>query len=402
MKSKPFKIITLLGIRPDLIRTFKLIDLLDKGQKKHGYKHVFAHTGQHFDYELDGVFYKELGIRKPDINLQVGKTLKERGGNVSHPYQMALLFERVAGLLEKEKPDAVLFLGDTNSVLASMVVARSGTPVIHVEAGGRSFDWRMPEEKNRIIIDHLADAHYSYLPRYRNILISEGIDPRRVLVVGNVIYDSLNTFLPKAQKSKVLEELNLVSKSYALCTIHREENIVNKSSLVSKVAELIKLSEQMPVVFPVMPRTKANIDKLGLLKKIQKSKVILAKPQGYLDFLKLEQNAKVIITDSGTVQEEALILGVPAVIIRRSTERPETMLARAAILTERDIVKNVNKVLKFKINWNRQILNPTKKSPTENIYKDLVKKIKTGFFTSSRDYDQIKYLPFVKQAYGNK
>src|SRR5262249_53290383 len=150
MAKKPFRLITLLGIRPDIIRMFKLIQLLDAGQKEYGYQHLFMHTGQHFDYELDAVFYEQLGVRQPDHNLEVGKTLRERGGATTFTHQMALLFERVEAMVKEYQPDAVMYLGDTNSVTSSFVVARLGVPVIHLEAGGRSFDWRMPEEKCRI------------------------------------------------------------------------------------------------------------------------------------------------------------------------------------------------------------------------------------------------------------
>lgn len=400
--AKKFKLVTLLGIRPDLIRMFKLIDLLDKGQRGHGYEHVFMHTGQHFDYELDGVFYEELKLRKPDFNLNVGKTLKERGGATGHAYQTALLFERTAEMLEKYQPDAVLYLGDTNSVLSSVIVARYGIPVIHIEGGGRSYDWRMPEEKNRIVIDHLSDMIYCYLPRYREILLKEGIPPFRIKAVGNIIVDAINAFLPRAEKSDILKKLNIKPGEYCAVTLHREENTVNKEIFSEKIADLIRLSEKLPVVLPVMPRVKGLLEEFSLMDKLAKSKVITTEPLGFLEFLKLEKEARIIVSDSGTVQEEALILGVPCLISRLSTERPETITAGATILDNIKLYENALKLLDMKRDWDRAVLNPTGHSPSVAVYDDLVEKIKTDFFKKNRLYDFTEQDILVQQAYGKR
>src|SRR3989344_3415174 len=218
-----FKLVTLLGIRPDYIRMFKLIKLLDQGQKEHNYEHILIHSGQHYDPELFGNFLKDLKIRTPDMDLGVGLTLKERGAN-TYAAQTALLDERVYEMLEKVKPDAVMYVGDTNAVLSSVIVARYGVPVIHLEAGGRSFDWRMPEEKCRIVIDHLSDALYSYLPRYKELLVREGIDDFRVKAIGNIIVDAIDALGDKLDKSSVLENLGVKEKQFILVTLHREEN----------------------------------------------------------------------------------------------------------------------------------------------------------------------------------
>lgn len=399
MKNKKFKLITLLGIRPDIIRMFKLIKLLDSGQKKHGYKHIFAHTGQHFDFELDKIFYQELCVRRPDWNMQIGKTLKERGGPTNFAYQSALLFKKTFEMINKFSPDAVMYLGDTNSVLSSVIVARLGVPVIHIEAGGRSFDWRMPEEKNRIIIDHLSDVLYCYMPRHKEILISEGIQKNRIKVVGNIIYDALDEFKIKSEKSTILSDLKLENNNYILITLHREENTNEKNILSKKIKDLIKLSKKFAVVFPLMPRVKQNLIKFSLYNSLINSKIILTKPLGYFDFLKLQKKARLIITDSGTVQEEALILGVPALVTRRSTERPETIKVGATILSENNLYENAIKAMNLKINWNKKILNPTAKSPSLNIYNDLIKKIKSNYFITSRKYNKIKNK-FIDEAYG--
>ncbi|HLC99826.1 MAG TPA: UDP-N-acetylglucosamine 2-epimerase (non-hydrolyzing) [Patescibacteria group bacterium] len=399
---KRFKLVTLLGIRPDIIRMHKLIKLLDAGQKKYGYEHVLAHTGQHFDYELDGVFYKQLNVRRPTINLNVGRTLKERGGPVTHAYQTALLFERTEEFIQKEMPDAVMYLGDTNSVVSSFIVARNNIPVIHIEGGGRSFDWRMPEEKCRTVIDHLSDVIYCYLPRYREILLREGIAPFRIKAVGNIIVDAIDSFLPKADKNPIMKMLEIKKEKFILVTLHREENTISKAILTEKITDLMRLTKKlkMPVVFPIMPRVKKLLGEFGLQSAMDKANIIQTKPLGFFEFLNLEKNAKLIVSDSGTVQEEALILGTPCLTSRLSTERPETMEAGATILSNERLYENALQALELPKNWDRNVLNPTGTSPSEVIFEDLVKKIQNGFFQKSRLFEMTGKDHFVQQAYG--
>lgn len=395
-----FKLVTLLSVRPDIIRMYKLLKLLDEGQKDANYTHIFAHTGQHFDYELDEVFYKELGVRKPDINFHIGKLLKDGGGPTTYPYQIGLVFQKLTEFIEREKPDAIMYLGDVNGVISSIIAARCRVPVIHIEGGGRSFDWRMPEEKDRIIIDHLSDMIYCYLPRYKDILLFEGIPDYRIKVVGNIIDDAIKAFLPISKKSDILKKLKIKDGSYALVTIHREENTEDKKELSTKVKDLIRLSKEMPIVFPIMPRVQKLLDKFGLTQLLNTSGIIERKPFGFLDFLHLEYNAKVIITDSGTVQEEALILGVPCLVTRLSTERPETIKEGATILANDRLYENAHKALSLKKGWDTTILNPFQTSPSEVILEDIVAKIQSKFFENSRTFDFIKAPPLVQQAYG--
>jgi len=399
--ARRFTLVTLLGIRPDLIRMHKLLRLLDEGQRAGGYRHIFVHSGQHYDFELDGVFYRELGVRRPDLNLRVGAMLKRRGAT-GHVHQTALLFQKTAEMLDSLRPDAVLFLGDTNTVLASIIVAKSQAPVIHIEGGGRSYDWRMPEEKNRITIDHLSDLIYCYLERYRQILLAEGVPGFRVVSVGNIIVDAIQAFLPAAERRPVLERLGVRPGQYALCTLHREENVEDCARLSARIRELVKLSRRLPVVLPVMPRVKFRLRDYGLLRLLRNSRVIQTAPLGFLDFLKLERHARVILTDSGTVQEEALILGVPCVVARLSTERPETIAAGATVLCPQSLDRGVRKALALDPSWNRSVLNPQGGSPSERIYRDLVKKIRSGFFRKSRTYGRLSGNRFVRQAYGKK
>ena len=404
---KKFKLVTLLGIRPDKIRMYKLIRLLDEGQKKYNYQHIFVQSGQHFDYELDKVFYKELKVRQPNINLNIGKILK-RQGKTTQAYQSALLFEKVDELVRRIKPDAVMFLGDTNTVISSLVVAKNNIPVIHIEAGGRSYDWRMPEEKNRIIADHLSDVLYVYLPRYRDILLSESIDDFRIKVIGNIIHDPLEDFAEVIEKREILKAIGIESQKFILVTLHREENISSKEVLAWKLSDISCFAKEkkMPIVFPLMPRTIAAAEKFGLKSVIKGNGWITGKPFGFFDFSKLEKEARLIVTDSGTVQEEALILGVPCVAARRSTERPETIRAGATILEgfegRKTLYKAMKKAFFMKTGWNRNILNPQGGSPSERVYKDLISKIREGYFKKSRNINYLKRNKFIKQAYNIK
>ncbi len=397
--KNPFKLVTFLGIRPDIIRMHKLLTLLDRGQAQHNYRHTYVHSGQHFDYQLDGVFHKQLNVRPPKLNLRTGRSLKKTG-KTSHVHQSALLFQKTAEMLERLRPDAVLYLGDTNTVLSAIIVAKYNIPVIHIEGGGRSFDWRMPEEKNRIIVDHMADLIYCYLDRYKQLLVSEGIPEFRVVTVGNIIVDALSSFLPAADKSLVLNRLGLKEREYALCTLHREENIDNKSVLLDKLKGLRQLSHILPVVLPMMPRLKTRIRKYGLERILKDSKITVTQPLGFIEFLKLEKEARVIVTDSGTVQEEALILGVPCLVTRRSTERPETIAVGATILANEDLCANARRALQMTSLWDRNILNPMGGSPSERIYGDLVSRIRSGYFAKSRSFDALRESRFVREAYG--
>lgn len=400
-----FRLVTLLGIRPDYIRMYKLVRLLDEAAGRGELEHVLVHSGQHYDEELFGTFLQEFDIRRPDFDLKVGLDLK-KSGKTGHAYQVGLLSERVFEMIEKVKPDAVMYLGDTNTVLSSVTASRSGVPVIHLEAGGRSFDWRMPEEKNRIIVDHLSDALYSYLPRYKEILLSEGIPDFRVKVIGNIIADPISEYGYKADESSVLHDLSLKEKGYILVTLHREENISSKEILESKINNTLRFAKDksLPVVWPLMPRTKTNIEKFGLNKLIEDGQFIMTKPLGFFEFLKLEKNARLVVSDSGTVQEETLIVGTPCVIARRSTERPETIGAGATILEgfegKETLYNALVKGWEIKTDWDRNVLNPEGGSPSERVHVDLMAKIKSDYFKTSRGFETLNGSKFVREAYG--
>ena len=226
----------------------------------------------------------------------------------------------------------------------------------------------MPEEKNRIIVDHMSDLIYCYLDRYKQLLVSEGIPEFRI-TVGNIIVDALASFLPVAGKSPILNRLGLSAREYALCTLHREENIDSHDVLLEKLTGLRHLSQVLPVVLPIMPRLKARLRKFKFGTILKSSRITVTEPLGFLEFLKLEKEARVIVTDSGTVQEEALILGVPCVVTRRSTERPETIAAGASVLAEDSLCANARRAMQMAPVWDRNILNPMGGSPSERISK---------------------------------
>ena len=399
---KKFRLVTLLGIRPDYIRMYKVIKLLDAHSG--GIEHILVHSGQHYDPELFGTFIEEFKIRKPDIDLGVGLTLRERGVS-SHAYQMALLTERVYAMIEKVKPNAVMFLGDTNTVLCSPTIARCDVPVVHLEAGGRSFDWRMPEEKNRVVIDHVSDALYSYLDRYKELLLAEGIEDFRVKVVGNIIVDPINEFRGAAEKNTILKTLGVSEREFILLTLHREENISAKEVLENKLTDILKFAneQKFPIVLPVMPRTSAAIENFGLNQLMSNPAWVKTKPLGFFDFLKLETAARLVVSDSGTVQEEALLLGVPCVIARRSTERPETIWAGASVLEGQEskgtLYKKMTEAWEMETNWDRTILNPQGGSPSERIYRDVVSKVEENYFQESRSLKFMGRNKFVRNAY---
>ena len=315
------KVMTILGIRPDFIRMSEIIKGLDASPFV---DHVLVHTGQHYSYTMDEVFFQEMDLRKPDFNCGVGSgTHGEQGGRVIIASEKLIL---------QEKPDICLFLGDANPTLSAISAAKANVKVARVEGGMRSFDWRMPEEKNRIIVDHISDYLYVYTHRYKEHVLLEGIPEHKIFVVGNPIVDIVNMYRHKAAtESRILERMGLTTNQYVIVTLHRQENIDNPQVLKGLIdgLDLVAQRLQLPVYYPMSYRTQKRIEELGL--ELPGS-IIRSEPIGFIDFLKGEQDAALIITDSGTVQEEASILQVPCVVARRSTERPETIEVGGSIL----------------------------------------------------------------------
>lgn len=308
------KIITCIGIRPDIIRLSQIIKKLDNH-----FNNIIVDSGQHYDYNLNKIFYDQLGVRPPDYNLDV------KSG--THAVQVAKLMIEFEKTLQKLNPDFVIVLGDNNSSLGfSLATSKLNVPLVHIEAGMRSKNWIMPEEKNRIIIDHLADMNICYLPEHRENLIKEGINPRRCWVVGNPIVDVVH-----AVKTSFQQE-----SPFYLVTCHRAENTENKENLFRVLTFLGKLYEKsnIEIKFILMPKTKTMMEKYGFNFPDGVNQI---PPQGFLEFLGMEKEAKLVLTDSGTVVEECAILGTPCMTIRESTERIDLIELGVNSLTGMDL-----------------------------------------------------------------
>jgi UDP-N-acetylglucosamine 2-epimerase (non-hydrolysing) len=313
------KILTLFGTRPEIIRLSRIIPLLDEHCEQ-----ILVHTGQNYDPSLSQVFLDELQVRPLDRHLGVQSS--------SFGEQAGQILAKTDALLAELKPDRLLILGDTNSGLGAVVAARRGIPVYHLEAGNRCYDNRVPEEVNRRIIDHSSDVLLPYTHRSAANLVAEGIRRERIFVVGNPILEVLEHFGPQVQSSPVLARLGLERGKYFLATMHRAENVDPPERLGRLISGLACLADELrkPVVVSVHPRTADRILKSGLT--VDQDKLRLEKPFGLFDFIHLEKNAFGVVTDSGTVQEEACIFNIPNVTIRDVTERPETTECGSNIL----------------------------------------------------------------------
>jgi len=339
---KKIKVMSLLGIRPDLIRMSLLLNMLDNSDI---IEHTFVHTGQHYSKNLDDIFYQQLNIRKPDMNLGVGKP------NQSLANQLASLMIKTEEALDFYKPDYVILLGDTNTALASVIIARKNIKIIHIEAGMRSFDWRMPEEKNRIVADNLSDILYIYLHDYASNAILEGIDPSKISVVGNPIVDIVNMWSVKIQDTDI-SDITEGETSFMFATIHREENVESYNalkSIIDSMREISKIKNEQ-VILTLMPRTKASLHKFN----IDYSGIRTIEPVGFMECLALQKRASLIFTDSGTIQEESCILGTKCMTLRNSTERPQAMECGAGILagtTIESILSSYEKIKDMPETW---------------------------------------------------
>ncbi len=290
---------------------------------------VLVHTGQHYDAAMNDVFFADLGLPAPNHYLNVG--------SASQAEQTAKVMLAFEGVLKKERPDRVVVVGDVNSTLAATLVAvKEGVPVDHVEAGLRSFDRRMPEEINRIVTDSIADGLYTHSPEAREHLLREGRDESQIHFVGNVMVDALDAHLAAARGRHALEADGLVPKGYAVLTLHRPSNVDEPATLERLLAILGDVAEQMPVIFPVHPRTHARLEAARKEGMRVPAGLKLTPPKGYLDFVQLLDGAKLVLTDSGGVQEETTALGVPCLTLRENTERPITCEVGSNVLVGRD------------------------------------------------------------------
>lgn len=313
------KVMTILGTRPELIRLAEIIKKLDIFTN-----HIFVHTNQNFDYELNEIFFKEFGLRKPDHLLDV------KSNSIGE--QIGKIITQTEEIILKERPDALLILGDTNSALSCIVAKRMKIPIFHMEAGNRCFDDRVPEEINRRIIDHTSDVNLPYTEHARRNLLREGISSQNIFVVGSPLREILENNMDKINSSNVMNELGLQKEKYFLISFHREENVDSERNLKILIDTLELLADKYnyPIIISTHPRTKTRLEKLNIS---ENELFNFHKPFGMFDFVKLQKNAYCVLSDSGTIHEEAAILGIPALVIRESTERPEVFDAGNVILT---------------------------------------------------------------------
>jgi UDP-N-acetylglucosamine 2-epimerase (non-hydrolysing) len=332
---------TILGTRPEIIRLSLIIKLLDQRAE-----HVLLDTGQNYDDRLSGLFFRELEVRQPDTSLGVrGATFGEQIGQI---------LSRVQAVLDEHKPDRILILGDTNSGLAAIVARRAGIPVYHMEAGNRCYDFRVPEESNRRIIDHISSVLMPYTHRSRENLLREGIPSENIYVTGNPINEVLRNFAHKIAASPALENFKLKEKVFFLVTMHRAENVDVEHRLRGVVESLIALHRRygFPIMCSLHPRTRSKATQFGI--SLDHPGLHFFEPLGFFDFVRLEKSAFCVLSDSGTVQEEACILRVPNVTIRDVTERPETIECGSNVLAGCDaqtIVEMVNMVTQKSSAW---------------------------------------------------
>jgi len=313
------KVMTVLGTRPEIIRLSLIIKKLD------GYcDHTLVHTGQNFEESLNSLIFRDFKLREPDYHLGV------RGDSFAE--QIGKILIEIEKVISKEKPDKFLILGDTNSGLTSIIAQRMGIPVYHLEAGNRCFDDRVPEEVNRRIIDHSSSVLLPYTRRSKENLLAEGIKGELIQVIGNPIFEVIQHYAKEIDASRILSELKLESQKYFLVTAHRAENVDIKGRLNNLLTALDEIGTKysLPVICSLHPRTKNRMAEFGL--KLTNQNVRLMEPFGFFDFISLEKQAKCVISDSGTVQEECCIFKVPNITIRDVTERPETLECGSNIL----------------------------------------------------------------------
>ncbi len=317
---KKLKIMTILGTRPEIIRLSRVMAALERHTD-----HILVHTGQNYDFELNEIFFEDLGVRKPDHFLNVDTSTL---GNVLGGILIA-----IEPVLRHENPDAVLILGDTNSAIATIMAKRLKIPVYHMEAGNRCFDLNVPEEINRRMVDHISDFNLVYTEHARRHLLSEGLPHRRIYLTGSPMAEVLDHYKPQIETSKALETLTLEADRYFVVSIHREENVDNSDHLKQIVSALNMLAEQhgFPIILSTHPRTRKRLDALESIKLHELVRDL--KPFGFFDYVRLQKDAYCTLSDSGTIGEESAILGFPAITLRKAIERPEALDAGSLIMT---------------------------------------------------------------------
>lgn len=310
------KVLNIVGARPNFMKIAPIVREMRRREKE--FQSLIVHTGQHYDEAMSDSFFRDLGIPKPDFHLEIG--------SASHAVQTAKIMMAFEPIVLAEKPDWVLVVGDVNSTIAcALVCAKLGIKIAHVEAGLRSRDRAMPEEINRILTDSISDLLLTTSQDADENLKQEGVADDKIKFVGNVMIDSLFYNLEKSKESKTRESLDLIDKDYAVLTLHRPSNVDEEDVFSGLLDAVISISEKIPVIFPVHPRTKANIERFGFTGKVANSNIKLVEPLGYLDFMNLYSGAKLVLTDSGGLQEETTALSIPCLTLRENTERPITI-----------------------------------------------------------------------------
>jgi len=347
---RPVKVALILGARPQIIKSAPFIYLASRDK---WINLSIIHTGQHYDYEMTKIFFEELNLPDPSVNLNVGSG--------THAQQTARIMLRLEKILGRQKPDLVVVPGDTNSTLAGALTAvKLRIPIAHIEAGARSYDMKMPEEVNRRLTDHCSTILFTPTENCTKNLLKEGIEKSKIYQTGDTMYDVLLQQLPKAEKTTILEHLNLEPKTYALVTAHRPENVDDQQNLRNIVEAIISL-KKLTIVFPVHPRTQKQLKKTKLNKKLEKEKHIkIVKPLGYHETIKLIKNAKLVITDSGGIQKEAFWLKTPCITTRENTEWIETIQLGANCLTganKQKVIEKVKEIIKNEKQINEKLQN---------------------------------------------
>ena len=356
------KVVTIVGTRPELIKMSRVIAEFDQHTQ-----HVLVHTGQNYDYELNQVFFDDLGIRKPDHFLEA------IGENAAQT--IARVIEKSDAVLEQEKPDAVMLYGDTNSCLAVISAKRRKIPVFHMEAGNRCFDQRVPEELNRKVLDHLSDINLVLTEHARRYLISEGIRPETIIKTGSHMHEVLDYYMPKVQQSDVLRRLGLEPNRFFIVSAHREENVDSPQNLLDLVETLNALAEtyDCPVIVSTHPRTRKRLDALGLGEF--DSRIQFVKPFGFCDYVKLQMESLCVLSDSGTITEESSLLNLPAITIRNAHERPEGMDVGTLIMSglKKDRVLDAVRIIISQHDKTRRVMQPVQDYESGAVSKQVLR-----------------------------
>lgn len=356
------KVMTIVGTRPELIKMSRVIAEFDQHTQ-----HILVHTGQNYDYELNQLFFEDLGIRKPDHFLEaVGENAAQT---------IARVIEKSDEVMEKENPDAVMLYGDTNSCLAVIAAKRRKIPVFHMEAGNRCFDQRVPEELNRKVLDHLSDINLVLTEHARRYLIAEGVRPETIIKTGSHMREVLDYYMPKIQSSDVLKRMGLTADKFFIVSAHREENVDTPQNLLDMVETLNTLAEtyNYPVIVSTHPRTRKRLDALDLGKL--NPHIQFLKPFGFCDYIKLQMEALCVVSDSGTITEEGSLLNLPAITIRNAHERPEGMDEGTLIMSglKKDRVLDAVRVIIAQHDKSRRVIQPVEDYEAGAVSKQLLR-----------------------------